>query len=234
MFTRIISDSPLIKKDTFARGGWSDYPYKYIRKGPHIFLQYFDSGKRRLQTNKEYSLIQSDTVRWLADKNSLDSKDGISIGGFSTYLGEETITIKGKQYKTFRFLEDHKQMSSHPVYYTTEVFLEQKDLIPIRFITIHYDYKTKRKLLYWSITELASSGNALPDYTNKTTDDLVLYENKSKIWSEQQKQEFLSMFSSDMKSYAECLLQKLDGHISFFHFERNFEFKRLVAAKECE
>jgi hypothetical protein len=234
MFTNIISDSPLVTKDTFERRGWSDYPYKYVKNGNGIYLQYFDLGKRKLRLNKEYSLNQSDTVKWLADKNSLDSKDGISVSGFSIFLGEETIEINGKQFRTFRFLEDHDQFSSHPSYYTKEVFLEQKNLIPIKFVTIHYDYKTRRKLLYSSVTVLASSGNILPDYTKKTTDDLVLYENKSTMWSERQKQVFLSMFASDMKQYAECLLKKLDGHISFYGFEQNMYFKRLVVSKECE
>jgi hypothetical protein len=234
MFTRIISDSPLVTKDTFERRDWSDYPYKYIRKGSNIYVQYFDLGKRKLRLNKEYSLSRSDTVKLLADKNSLDSKDGISVSGFSTYLGEETIEINGKQFKAYRFLEDHDQLSSHPSYYTKEVFLDQRTLIPIKFVTTHYDYKTRRKLLYSSMTILASSSNVLPDYTNKTTEDLVLYENKSTIWSERQKQVFLSMFTFDMKQYAECLLKKLDGHISFYGFEQNIYFKRLVVSKECE
>lgn len=102
MFTNIISDTPLVTKDTFERRGRSDYPYKYIRKGNNIYLQYFDLGKRKLRLNKEYSLNSSDTVKWLAEKNSLDSKDGISVSGFSTYLGEETVEVNGKQFEAFR------------------------------------------------------------------------------------------------------------------------------------
>lgn len=234
MFTRIISDTPFVKKDTFERRGWSQYPYKYVKKDNSIYLQYFDLGKRKLRLNKEYSLNRTDTVKWLADKNSLDSKNGISVGGFSTYLGEETIKINGKKFMTFHFLEVHDQLSSHPSYYTTEVFLEQKALIPIKFVSTNYDYKTRQKLLYNSVSLLNFSGNNLPNYTRMTTDSLILYESKSIVWTEQQKQVFLNMFSSGMKQYAECLLKKLDGHISFFHFEQDMYFKRLVVNNECE
>lgn len=234
MFTNIISDTPLVVKDTFERRGWPEYPYKFIRKGNSIYLQYFDLRKRKLQLNKEYSFDRSDTVKWLADKNSLDSKDGISVGGYSTYLGEETIQINGKQYKTFHFLEDHDKLSSHPSYYTKDIFLEQTTLIPIKFITTNYNYKTRQKLLYCSTTILASSSNTLPDYTNKKTEDLVTYENKSITWTERQKQEFFKMFPANLRQYGDCLIGKLDGHISFFHFEQNMYFKSLVVSKECE
>ncbi len=234
MFTEIVSDTPLVTKDTFERRGWSEYPYKYIRKGNSIYLQYFDLRKRKLQLNKEYSFDRRDTVKWLANKNSLDSKDGISVGGFSTYLGEEIIQIDGKQYKTFHFFEDHDELSSHPSYYTKDIFLEQTTLIPIKYITTHYNYKTHQKLLYSSTTILASSSDTLPDYTNKKIEDLVTYENKSTIWTERQKQEFFKMFPGNMTQYIDCLISKLDRHISFFHFEQNMYFKRLVVSKECE
>lgn len=234
MFTKIISDTPLFTKDTFERRGLSEHPYKYIRKANSIYLQYFDLGKRKLQVNKEYSLNRSDTVKWLAEKNSLGNKDGISVGGFSTYLGEETININDKHFKTYRFLEDHYQLSSHSSYYTEEIFLEQTTLIPIKFVVTLYDYKTRQRQLYNSVTLLASSSNSLPNYTNKKTGDLILYENKSTIWTEKQKQEFIKMFPPDRKQYGDCLLKKLDGNISFFHFERDIYFKRLVTGKECE
>jgi hypothetical protein len=234
MFSNIISDTLLVTKDTFERRGWSDYPYKYIRKGNNIYLQYFDLGKRKLQLNKEYSLNRSDTVKWLAEKNSLDSKDGISVGGFSTYLGEETVEVNGKQFEAFRFLEDHDQLSSHPSYYTEEIFLEKTKLIPIKFVVTLYDYKTRQRKLYSSVTLLASSSNSLLDYTNKKTDDLVLYEDKSTQWIQQQINEFLKKFPSDKKEYAECLLKKLNGHISFYHFEQSIYFKHLIVNRGCE
>ena len=91
MITRIVSDTPLVTKDTFERRGGSEYPYKYVKKDNSIYLQYFDLEKRKLRIKKEYSLNRNDTVKSLADKNSLDSKDGISVGGYSTYLGEKTM-----------------------------------------------------------------------------------------------------------------------------------------------
>lgn len=234
LFTKMITDTPLVLKDTFERRGWSEQPYKYVRKGNSVYLQYFDLGKRKLRLNKEYSLNHSDTVKWLANKNSLDSKHGISVDGFSTYLGEAVININGRQFKTFHFLEVYDQLSSHPSYDTKEVFLEQQTLMPVKFVTTNYDYKTRKKLLYSSVTILTFSSNTLTDYTNKTTGDLVLYENKSTTWTLQQKQAFLNTFATDMRPYAECLLKKMDGHISFFHFEQNMYFKRLVVSKECE
>jgi len=234
LFTKIIGDTPLVTIDTFTRRGWSNYPYKYVRKGKSIYLQYFDLRKKRLKLNKEYSLDLRDTVQGLANKYTLDSKNGISVEGFSTYIGEKIIEINGNQFKVFRFLEDHYQLGSHPSYHTEEVFLEQSTLIPIKFIITIYDYKTRRKDLYSSVTVLASTSNTLGDYTNKTTKDLVLYENKSTLWTEKQKQEFYSMFASGLKEYADCLLKKLDGHISFFHLKRSEYFRRLVVNKECE
>lgn len=234
LFTRIISETPLITIDSFQRLGWSNYPYKYIRKGNSIYLQYFDLEKQKLKLHKEYSLNRSDTVKRLANKNSLDSKDGISVSGFSTYLGEEIIEINGKKFMTLRFLEDHNEPSSHPSYYTKEVFLDRATLIPIKFVTTLYDYKTRQKKLYSSVTVLTSSNNILPDYTNKKTDDLLLYEDTSTIWSAKQKDDFLKKFPPGMKSYAECLLKKIDGQISYFHFEKNWYFQSLIVKKVCE
>lgn len=234
MYTKIISDTPLVTKDTFERGGWSEYPYKYVKKGNNIYLQYFDLGKRKLQLNKEYSLNRGDTVKWLADKNSLNRKDGISIGGSSSYLGEEMVEINGKHFKTYHFSEKHPASGIDGRSYIDEVFLEQTNLIPIKFITKYYHDKTGQTNLYVYETALTSSSNSLPSYTNQTTKDLILYENSSTRWTEPQKQTFLKMFSSDNKSYAECLLKKLDGYISFYHFEQTLYFKNLLMEKACE
>ena len=233
-FTKIISDSPLVTKDEFQRRNLTDYPYKYIRKENSIYLQYFDLGKRRLKLNRQYSLDVRDTVKMLANKSSLDSEDGISVGGFSTFLGEEKIEINGRQFQTFRFLEEHAQGNSHLRYYKKEVFLEKETLIPIKFVFVNYDDTGKQKLFYSTVTVLNFSGNILADYTNKTTGDLVLYEIKSTTWTEQQKQVFLSVFSTEEKQYADCLLKKLDGHIRFYHFEKSIHFRALLSNKECE
>ncbi len=190
LFSTIDREDPSVKKDSFERHNVSYPAYKYLRKGNNIYIQYYDAGKRKLQLNKEYSLNRNDTVRPLAQKYSLDAKDGITVGGFSTYLGESKIESNGMQFNTFRFLENHDELSSHPSYITIEVFLEQTTLLPIKFITTHYDYKTRKKELYSSITSLTSSSNTLPDYTTKKTEDLILFEIKSTIWTEEQKKEF--------------------------------------------
>jgi hypothetical protein len=234
LYSKMISDTPRVAEVTFERRDLSDPPYKYIRKGNSIYLQYFDLREQKIKLNREYTLSRSDTVNWLANKNSLDSKDGISVSGFSIYLGQQVIAINGQLFKSFRFLEDHYELGSHSSYYTKEVFLDQLTLIPIKFVMTQYDYKTRKKLLYSSVTFLTSSGKALSDYTNKQTADLVLYENKSKVWTGQQKQEFFKMFAPNMKQYVDCLLNKLDGHISFYHFEQSPFFKSLVVRKECE
>jgi len=234
LYTKIISDTPEVTKDTFELRAWSGYPYKYIKKGDIIYLQYFDHGERKLKLHKEYSLNRKDTVKWLANKFSLDSKYGISVSGFSTYLGEETIRINDKQFKTFRFLKDHDERGVHSSYYTEDVFLDQSTLIPLKFITTQYDFKSRQKDLYSSVTMLTSSSMSLPNYTNKKADELILYQDTTKVWTEKQKQIFISMFSADWKKFGECLLNKLNGQISFFHFERNILYRRLLIDKECE
>jgi hypothetical protein len=232
LFTKIISDSPVVTKDTFETRTWSRHPYKYIKKGSDIYLQYFDLGKRKLRLNKEYCLTGSDTIKWLADKYSLDNKDGIYVSGYSTYQGEEMVEINGRQFKAYHFSENHPAGSFDARSYVKDVFLEQKSLVPIKFVTIYYDDKTGQKDLYSATTILSSSGSALPDYTGKTPEDLVLYEDRNLIWTEQQKQAFLKLFKSGQ--YADCLLKKLDGHISFFHFEQNMYFRNLVRSRQCE
>lgn len=234
LFTKIISDTPLITKDTFQRRDRSDYPYKYIRKRNSIYLQYFDLRKRKLRLNKEYSLDHRDTVNWLANKGSLDSKYGITVEGFSTYIGEETIQINGKLFTSFHFLEDHYSPGSHGSYFTIDVFFDKTTLIPIKYIQTNYDYITRERLLYNSITMLAASGNTLPDYTNKKLEDLVIYENKSTAWTERQKQELFKMYPTDTKEFIDCLIRKLDGYISFFRFEQDIRFISLLMSKECE
>jgi hypothetical protein len=192
LFSSVISKVPLVTKDSLVRQNFTYYPYKYIKKESNIYLQYFDLGKQKLRLNKEYSLNISDTVKWLADKNSLDSKNGISVGGFSIFLGEAKIEINGKTFKTYRFLEDRDQLSSHPSYHTREVFLDKSTLIPVKFVTTNYDYKTKKRKLYYSVTTLMTSSNILQDYTNKKTEDLIIYEQKSTTWTEKQKSIFLT------------------------------------------
>ena len=234
MFTDKISDTPFLTKDSVERSSSSIEPYKYVKKRDFIFLQYYNYEKNKHKLNKEYSLRLYDTVFDFANKNSLDSKNGISVGGASTYLGKIKIELNGKQFNTFRFLEDHDEGGSHPSYSTVEVFLEKETLIPIKFVTILYDYKTRERKLYSYVTVLTSSGNTLPDYTNKTTEDLILFENKDVVWTEKQRQEFLKRFPPDMKFYGNCVLKKLDGQISYFNYERNMYFKKLIVSKECE
>jgi hypothetical protein len=233
LFSTIINDTPFFKNDSFERRDHIGHPYKYIRKSNYIYLRYVDLRKHRLRLNKEYSLNPADTVKWLVNKSSLDSKAGGVVGGISTYLGEELIELNDKQFKTFKFLEDHDERGSHSNYYTNEVFLDQATLIPIKFITRYYDYKTRQRKLYYSVTLLFSSGNTLPDFTNKRAEDLIVYENKNTKWTDKQKQEFLKMFEPGLKSYADCLLEKLDGKISFFQFQQNRYFRQLFDGKEC-
>lgn len=234
VMTNIVSEEPWVTVDSFEKRSWSDHPYKYIKKGNRIYLQYFDLQKRKLRLNQEYSLAYGDTVKGLAEKNTLDSKDGISVGGYSVYLGEEVITINGKEFKTFRFREDHYRPSSHPGYYTVEVFIDQATLIPVKYIHTNFDFWTTEKLLYSSITELNSSGNTLPDYTNTKATDLVVYENKDTRWTEKQKQVFLATFPAYEKDFAECLLKKLDGTVCFYYYTQDHYFRRLVAQDKCE
>jgi hypothetical protein len=233
-FSTIVNEESVIKKDSFERRNFSHHPYQYIRKGEGIYLQYFDLEKQMLKLNKEYSLNLTDRVKWLTNKNTLDSKNGISVGGFSTYLGEVKIELNGKQFSVLRFLENHDEHSSHSSYSTVEVFIEKTSLIPIKFVTTLYDYRTRRKESFSYVTALFFSSNTLPDYSDKKTENLILFENKSTVWTEKQRQEFQERFPLDQKAYSDCLLEKLDGQISYFHYEQNMYFKKLIISKECE
>jgi hypothetical protein len=218
---------------TYERINSSQYPYKYVRKRNSIYLVYFDLGIKRSQWCKQYSLIAGDTVHSLPDKNTLDSENGITGIGSSTYLGEEKVTINGRQFDTYTFLEDQSGFG-HPYYHTQQVYLEQKTLIPVKILTNFYNFYTREKSSYHNVTLFVDSGNSLRDYSEKMTEDLILYKNRDTIWTAKQKEEFLKWFGPDRKQYAECLLKKLDGHISFFFFNQNWYFRRLLINKECE
>ena len=235
LFTEVISRNPYITKDSFVREPYTYYPYKYIQKDKDIYIQYFDLQVNKIKLHREYSLNNNDTVKFLANKNSLGSKYGISVSGFSVFLGEQTIEINGKTFNTLRFLEDHYAFSSHPSYRTIEVYLEKQTLIPIKFVTTNYEYKMRQKKLYHYVTYLESSGKVLQDYTNKKTEDLIIYEQKSKNWTEKQKTIFLNQFNSDIKSqkYLHCLLELLDGKVSFYHYERTILFKSIIVNSKC-
>lgn len=234
LFTRVLSDTPYMTKDTFEVSNWPGVPYRFIRKGKEIYLRYFEFGKQKAQERRKYSLNARDTVRGLAEKVSMENQDAISLSGSTTYLGEQALEIGGRRYQTYHFREDHEVTGFDGGAYIRDLFLEQSTLIPLKSVTRSYDPLNGEKSLYSHITVLDASGNALPDYKGKTTKDLVLYERKDSVWTGPQKQAFLRMFPADRQDFAACLLKKLDGHISFFHFEQSMTFKALVIKKVCE
>jgi len=231
-FYWITQDSSLVRKEEFLKKEGASPSYSYLKKGDGIFIQYYNAKKKKKKLTRLYSLTMGDTVRCWSEGDDFNYGLGLSFYGLSTYLGQDIIEINGKKFNTFRFLELHPAMGADDVPYKVEVFLEQGTLIPIRFVIMLRGPKMILGALYRTVITLAYSTNRFPDYSGKTDKDMVIYENENTTWTDQQKQRFLSMFP-DMKTYAECLLKKLDGHVSFFHFERSFYFKKLFASPEC-
>lgn len=228
--SRIVSENPLVIKDSFSVHISSLPSYAYIKKGGKIYLQYFDQGQKKLQLNEEYSLNPVDTVRNLIEKGSIDGSLGPSAEGFSVYLGDTLILLNGKQFETYRFKEHHdfKESCIDCIYHTIEVYLDKATLIPLKYIYTNYKDRTKKMELYRIEKELFYSSSSLPDFKNKKEEDLILFENKSLIWTERQRQEFIALFPAQMKDKAESIMKELDGKISFFHFEESLEFRNLV------
>ncbi len=229
---KIVKDSPLVSKEISVRDGYSKYPYKYVLKNNNIYIQYYSNNTKRIEQHKEYSINSNDTVKNLIEKSSLESPSGISVSGYSIYLGEKEIQLNGKLFNTYHFIEDHKSFSSHTYHYKKEVFLEKKSLIPIKIVVIHYDFKSEEKTLYYTVTELAFSSKKLIDYKHKKSQDLILYENKNTCWTEKQKKAFMNQFSENEKKYGECMLVQMDGKIPFFRYEKNPLFFSLFATKK--
>lgn len=233
LFSTVLIDSPLVVIDSFQIKNYSAYTYRYVKKGSVIYLEYYDKAKRRLQQNKEYSLLASDTVKNLAEKGTLESENGISVSGSSIYKGVRNISINNTSFTTYCFLEFHEN-SSESLFFTNEIYLEKKTLIPIKIITISTDKRHERKDGFSIVSALHSSSLALADYSEKTTDDMIIFKNRNITWSEEQKEEFRKMFPASEQVFADCLISKLDGKISFFEYKNNIQFKRMIIEKECE
>ena len=227
-------DSPGRKTDIFFRQPLSSSPpWQYIQKGSRIYLRCIDPNSQKLRLHLQYQLNSRDTVRGLAEIRSLDDPAGTTISGSSTYQGVETIWINGKSFKTFCFLEIFPGPGDHQSSYTRTVYLDQTRLIPLKLVRSGFNRKGGSDL-YRTVTTLVASGDTVPDYSTQKTRDLVVYENKTLTWTERQKEEFLRFFTAEQAGYAACLLEKLNGHISFFHFERSEYFMALLNGKECK
>lgn len=224
-YTDVSNDSPFVSKDFFYKRDISHYPYRYIRKGKDIYVQYTDIKTGWEQLHKQYSLSLQDTIYKLADKSTLNNKSGISVGAYSYYLGAAAIKLGNKVIRVYRFAEDH-QNTSHPGFYKKEVFLEQETLVPVKFVITRYDPYTRKKNLYREEIVYTSGGSVLPDYANIKAKDLVLYEDETLIWSARQQQEFLEQFSPGETRYADCMMKTLNGQVNFFKFNENLLYKK--------
>jgi len=233
LYTELVSDTPFVTKEVRECVTLSHYPYVFVRKGNGVYLRFLDLTTGRSKLHKEYSLKPFDTVKGLAEKSTLDSRSGISADGYAIFVGEEPAAINGKVFRVFHFQEWHS-LGSHAGQYTKDVYIEKRTLIPIKFITKHFNDGEGEGDRYSTVTTLHASGNKLLDYSKQLGTDLVLYENTSTHWSQQQKEDFLSGFPGEKKAYASCLLSKLDGQIPFFNFRKNSYFIALVANGRCE
>lgn len=233
LFTQVVNENPLQLKDSFYIDK-VEYPsYKYVKKKNCIYVEFFNHYKHKKRQYKQYSLNSADSIP-LMDKNSIDDAQGITLRGYSIFQGTEKIMLRDTQYNTLKFLEIHDNLNSHPSYYTTVVFLEINSLIPVKFIYTSYNPQTKQKAYYRHETLLNASGTILHDYSALKAKDLVLFENKSTTWTEQQKKQFMQKFLPKEKEFGECLLKMLDGNISFYGHERNEYFRSMVINKKCE
>lgn len=190
-------------------------PYKYIKNNDTIFIEFYDYSINDIRIDPQYVLKETDTIKWLLDKSNLiskQSKNGISAGGFSVFIGETKIEINGNKFDTYKFIEEHKVFINHPFYKRIkEVFFDKKTLLPIKTIESSYDWKTgsKRKGSY--VTYLYSKTEKIPNF--KTKKDLIIYEDSSLVWTYNQKKEFLSNCLN--KDYCQCLINNLDGKMNY-------------------
>lgn len=110
------------KGNLIRRAVIPDAPYRYVRKGNAIYIRYYDHPQKKVVLRKEYSLNKADTVKQLIVKTTLGDSTGVTVEGYSVYLGEEFLMLNNKSYKAFRFIEDHFSYNSHGPGYTEEVF----------------------------------------------------------------------------------------------------------------
>lgn len=236
-YSEIVKDSPLLKKDIYYTDNFKYEPFSYKKHKDSISIVFFDYEKNKLNSHVDYILNVNDSVSFMLDKSNLikrQSKNGIYIDGKSKYLGIRTVLVNNKPRQTFCFEENHKTLNADVRFYSiTEVYIDTATLVPVLFISRRYNMNDTYTN-YFSITKIKSITNAIPKYTFEK--DLTLYEDKSLKWTQKQRDSFLNEYATETKAenYMKCLLNLLDGQVSFYNFERNPVFKSIVVKSKCD
>lgn len=236
--SKIINDSPLLVKDIYQTYESKNEPFSYKKSSNSISIVFFDYSKNKISSHVNYILDVNDSVPFMLDKSVLiskQSKDGISFKGKSKYLGIRTVLLNNKPHPSYCFQENDKSPAFDVRFYSkTEVYIDTATLIPIQFISRRYnmdDIYTN----YFSITKIKTITNTVPKY--RFQKDLTLYEDRSLKWTQKQRESFLKDYSTNDKEadrYINCLLNLLDGQVSFYNFDRNLVFKAIVAESKCD
>lgn len=236
-YSKIIKDSPLVKKDIYYTDDFKYEPFSYKKREDSISIVFFNYEKKKLDSHVDYILNTNDSVSFMLDKSNLidqQSKNGIYINGKSKYLGIRTVFINSKPRTTHCFEENHKTINPDIRSYSiTEVYIDTATLVPIQFISRRYNMKDIYTN-YFSITKIKSITNTIPKYVYQR--DLTLYEDKTLKWTLKQRESFLKDYANDTKveNYMKCLLSLLDGQVSFYNFDRNPIFKSIAVKSKCD
>jgi hypothetical protein len=222
-YSKIIKDSPLVKKDIYYTDNFKYEPFFYKKNKDSISIVFFDYEKNKLSSHVDYILNKNDSVSFMLDKSNLigqQSKNGIYINN--------------KPRPTYCFEENHKTINPDVRSYNiTEVYIDTATLIPLQFISRRYNMKDVYTN-YFSITKIKTITNSIPQYDFQT--NLTLYEDKSLKWTWKQRESFLQEYATDTQAakYVKCLLDLLDGQVSFYNFDRNPIFKSIAAKGKCD
>lgn len=235
-YSEVVTDSPLITKPVYETDNFKYEPYSYRKNKDSIFLIFFDYSKNMYSSHLNYLLNINDSVNLLLDKSSLidkQSTNGISVKGRSKYIGIRTVSVSGKPRQTYCFEENDKSLTTDLRYYfVTEVYIDTMTLVPVQFISRRFK-KNDNYTNYFSVTKVHSVTTTIPKYTFQK--ELTLYEDSSLRWTQKQREAFLKEYTRDTKSkkYITCLLEILDGQISFYDFDSKPLFKTIVTNNSC-
>ena len=235
-YSKIIKDSPLVKKDIYYTDNFKYEPFSYKKNKDSISIVFFDYEKNKLSSHVDYILNVNDPVSFMLDKKNLinqQSKNGIYVNGKSKYLGIRTVFVDNIPRQAYCFEENHKIINPDVRYYgITDIYIDTATLMPVQFVRRRYNMKDIYTN-YFSITKIKTLTSTVPQYSYQK--DLILYKNHSLKWTQKQRESFLNTYADDPEAqkYMICLLGFLDGQVSFYNVERNPIFKSMVVNSKC-
>lgn len=236
-YSTIIKDSPFIQKDFYLSDNFKYEPYSYQKNKQSISIVFFDHQKKQRSSHINYLLNPHDSVDGMLDKSMLieqQSNNGLSFSGTSKYIGKKIILVNNHPRVCYSFIENHKRDAADLQYYIIrEMYLDSANLVPVQYIDRTYTYNDQYTH-YYNITKVKSITTTLPNF--KTPKDLLLYELKTLQWTAKQRAVFLSKSVNDPKGtkYLNCILNQIDGVVSFYNYEINPLFKSIVRESKCE